>query len=191
MRKINVENFELLLDETVYEPREDSKLIIENMEVKKGEDVLDIGTGSGILSLIASDKAKTVLGVDLNGKAVKIARKNAKLNGMENIKFKVSDLFQNIDNKFDVILFNPPYLPTEGENKIWSGGKNGRELIEEFSTKFGDYLKGKGRIYIVFSSLTDEAKIKKLFESKGFKVKRIAKRKVPWESLIVFEIKRN
>lgn len=190
MKKVFLKDFELLLKEKIYEPREDSELLMENMKIEEGERVLDLGTGSGILSLVASKRASSVLGVDINKEAVKIARKNSKLNNIKNVSFKTSDLFENIDGEFDVMLFNPPYLPVKREDNRWSGGKNGRKFIEKFSTEFKEYLERKGRIYIVCSSLTGEDEVREIFTKKDMKVRKLVEKKVPWEKIIVFEIKR-
>lgn len=191
MKKIYFSDLELYVPENIYKPKEDTELLAENIEIKENECVLDIGTGSGVLVLIAAKNASNVLGVDIDEEAVKIANKNAKSNGIRNVEFKKSDLFKNIESKFDVIIFNPPYLPVENENKIWSGGKTGRKIIEKFAKNVKNYLKRNGRIYLVISSLTGVENVKKLFKEKGFKVKEKASKKIFWEKLVVFEIKNN
>ncbi len=69
--------------ENVYEPAEDSFLFAENLAVEKGAQVLDIGTGCGLLGILAAEKADNVVAVDLNPYAVCCARENAALNNLQ------------------------------------------------------------------------------------------------------------
>ncbi|MFB6088807.1 MAG: HemK2/MTQ2 family protein methyltransferase, partial [Candidatus Aenigmatarchaeota archaeon] len=147
-------------------------------------------TGSGILSLIASKNASHVLGVDINERAIEVAKSNAHYNKVENVDFKKSDLFEEVEEKYDVILFNPPYLPVEGEDKIWSGGKDGRQVIERFTKDFKKYLKKSGKVYMLISSLTVKKEVKELFRKVGMRTNIIDEEKVPWEELYVLEIKK-
>lgn len=113
------------VSENVYEPTEDSFLFAENLAVRKGDTVLDMGTGCGILGIIAAKKAAKVVAVDINPYAVRCARENAKLNHVIDKTFFVQgDLFAPIrkGEKFDLILFNAPYLPSErSEDDSWLG----------------------------------------------------------------------
>ena len=101
----------------VYEPAEDSFLMVRAAiaEVRKSDYVLEIGTGSGIVSMCLMDRAK-VVATDINPHAVKSAR----LNGVEVIR---TDMFGGIGGKFDLIIFNPPYLPASEDEKAdgWIG----------------------------------------------------------------------
>ena len=96
-----------------YEAREDTLLLIKHMKkYATGKDyVLEMGTGSGVVAIEACKYAKKVLAVDINPKAITLAKKNAKK--IVNITIKKSDLFSNIkkEEKFNLIVFNPPYLP--------------------------------------------------------------------------------
>lgn len=189
MRETSFMGFDLLVEEA-YKPREDTQLLIQNLEVNQEDRVLDIGTGCGIIALYTAVKCKKVVGVDKNVKAIEIARKNAKMNEVDNVEFKVSDLFGNVSGKFDLITFNPPYLPVENENDRWSGGKTGREVIKKFVNRAGNHLKESGKIFIVISSLTNFKEVKKLFEKDEFFVKVKTRKKIPWEELIVLKIMR-
>ncbi|MFB6075960.1 MAG: HemK2/MTQ2 family protein methyltransferase [Candidatus Aenigmatarchaeota archaeon] len=188
MRKIFFKNLELKISDNIYETGEDSELLANNMEIEDNEKVLDIGTGSGVMALIASKNAKYVLGVDINRKAIEISKSNAYNNKIKNVEFKKSDLFEKINKKYDVILFNPPYLPTEEEDRIWSGGKNGRKIIERFSKEFKEYLKEDGKVYMVISSLTGKEEVEKIFKNEGMNVYTKGEKKIPWEILYVLKI---
>ena len=182
------------IDENVYEPAEDSFLFAENLAVKKGEVVLDIGTGCGILSIIAADKAAKVVAVDINPYAVQCAKKNAKLNGVaEKMFFVHSDLFAPIraEEEFDLILFNAPYLPSQPSEAnswlgcAWAGGATGRRVIDPFVHESLKYLKETGRILLMQSTLSDVDETLRRFDKKGLKTSIITKHAFPFFEAIV------
>ena len=84
-KRITFGNLRFDVNDDVYEPAEDSFLFAENLGVKSGHVVLDLGTGSGILAITAAQKAQSVLAVDLNPYAIRCAKDNAKLNRAQNI----------------------------------------------------------------------------------------------------------
>jgi len=178
----------IILDENVYEPAEDTFLLAETLEVKPDEIALDVGTGTGIIALLMARKAKRVLGVDVNPKAVELARKNALLNGIGNVEFRLSDLFENVSGKFDVITFNAPYLPGEPEEPIdlaLVGGETGREVIDRFIREVRDYLTEKGRVYLVQSSITGIEETLEGFEEAGLRADVVARRHLFFEDIVV------
>ena len=187
------QDLELEVKEEVYEPREDSFLLadaISELDLK-GKKVLDIGTGSGILSLVCAREAEHVLGVDINSEAIEIARENAEKNEFNNVTFLKSDLFVNVEEKFDLIVFNPPYLPEDEENDLqgsetWNGGENGRKVIDKFLQKFPSHLKKGGEVLLLQSSLSSiEDTFHKL--EPDFEPEIMREKKVPWEKLVVIK----
>jgi release factor glutamine methyltransferase len=189
---IEIEGIKLKLHPEVYEPAEDSILLLKNLVNIKNKEVLEIGVGTGLISIACAKKgAKKVVGVDINPYAVKLAKENAKLNNVDVLFFE-SDLFENVNGKFDIILFNPPYLPTSEDDKIESylnyafdGGKNGREILDRFIDNLPKYLKKGGVAQILQSSLTGEKETINKLKSLGFKVEISARLKVPFEELMV------
>lgn len=123
--------------------------------------VLDMGTGSGVQAIAAASKPEVfrVVAVDVNPDAVEVARRNAVEAGvLDKIDFQVGDLFEGFgDVRFDWVLFNPPYLPSEGkaDEASWSGGLDGCEVIMRFLCEALGHLKPDGGILLVYSSLTD------------------------------------
>ena len=189
---IEIEGIKLKLHPEVYEPAEDSILLLKNLVDVRDKEVLEIGVGTGLISIACAKKgAKRVVGVDINPYAVELAKENAKLNNV-NITFFKSDLFENVNGKFDIILFNPPYLPTSEDDKIntylnyaFDGGKDGREILDRFIDNLPNYLKKGGVAQILQSSLSGEKETINKLKSLGFKVEISARLKVPFEELMV------
>ena len=108
--------------------------------------ILDIGCGTGAiaLSIAKAFPQITIIGIDINPNAVKLANKNKKHNEIKNAEFIISDLYENLENeKFDIIVSNPPYLSLnewanlEKSVKDWEdkkalvGGQTGLEIYEK------------------------------------------------------------
>lgn len=193
---MNYRGIEIKIDDDVYEPCDDTFLVMDCLEgrVGKGDRVLDLGTGTGILGIFcAMQRAKAVC-ADINPFAVKLAAENATLNGVE-IEAIKSDMFENIKGRFNIIIFNPPYLPTEEQDKIpgalnyaFDGGKGGNDAILKFIEGFEKHILPGGRVYILLSSLNDIEGIRKKFEEKGFDSKKMAERAFDFEKLFVYVI---
>lgn len=172
----------------VYEPAEDTFLLAENLAVKEGDFALDMGTGTGIIALLMARKARWVLGVDINPMAVDLARKNAELNKITNVEFRLSDLFERVDGKFDIITFNAPYLPGEPEKPIdlaLVGGESGREVLDRFIDELPNYLKPGGVVQIVQSSITGIEETIKRLEKCGFRAGIAASSHVFFEDIVL------
>lgn len=175
----------------VYFPEADSYLLLEaaRAEVKPGERVLEIGTGSGIIACKLGTIAD-VIATDINPHAVMSARKC----GAEVIR---TDLFAGICGIFDLVIFNPPYLPTLPEERIddWleyalDGGTSGREVIERFASTVSSVLSPGGRILLLVSSLTGPDCVRDFFSNHGFSSTIALRQTVEGEELLVFRIVR-
>ena len=168
--------FVLNTDENVYIPAEDSYLLAENLEIKEGQSVLEIGTGSGIVAMYASKLTDKITVTDINFDACELARKNFEANGIENIEILFGNLFEPVKNrKFDVILFNTPYLPTEDGDVIddtlnyaFDGGLNGRKVIDLFLNEVGNHLNDGGIVQMIQSSLSGNEETLQKFDEMGF-----------------------
>ena len=174
--------FEIETDELVYIPSDDTFLLAENLEIKEGQSVLEIGTGSGLVSMYASLLANNITATDINYNALELAEKNFKLNNINSIRLEFGDLFEPIKNeKFDVILFNTPYLPTDSNdiinddlNYAFDGGLDGRNVIERFLNEAPNHLNDNGIIQMIQSSLSDTEKTLDKLDRLGF-IPEIAK----------------
>jgi release factor glutamine methyltransferase len=185
-------NIELEVKESIYYPREDSELlagVIETMDIA-GRSVLEVGCGSGLISIVAAKMGANVAAADVNPEAVRITEKNAEANKVS-LNVFTSDLFENVNGKFDLIIFNPPYLPVEeGETDLtYAGGASGREVIERFIGEVENHLNKDGFVLLLISSLTGEQEVLDLFHLIGMKTEIEASEKVSWEELIVIKAK--
>ena len=164
----------------IYEPREDSFLIEKYVKKYAKGKVLDMGTGSGILAKAA--KGADVLAVDINPEAVEKAKE-------EGIAAVLSDLFSNVKGKFDLIVFNPPYLPEdpnepEDSKLATTGGKQGHELIGRFLKEAKYFLNKNGKILLLTSSLTGDSEA--IFRKHNYTYQLLEKNKLFFEELYVY-----
>lgn len=171
-------------------PREDSYFFQDFLKKylksqNKEISFLDMGTGSGILCKTALEflPREKILGVDINPKAVN----HVLLKGIRAIQ---SDLFANINENFDLIVFNAPYLPKDEYNKEpkdsqleTTAGKKGDEIIIKFLKQAKQHLTKNGKILLLLSSLTPMKNIEK------YKPKIVAEKSLFFEKLIIFEIR--
>lgn len=142
----------------VYYPREDSLLLMDAVRRFAFGHTLDMGTGTGIQGIAAALKGCDVTFSDIYEPAVDCAKSNAESNGVSG-KFVVSDMFSNIHSRFDTIIFNPPYVPSETkEYTALDGGRKGRELIARFLDEFGDHVNDKHVVLLLESSMNSYEK---------------------------------
>ena len=169
-------DFIINTDDNVYIPAEDSYLLADNLQIKEGQSVLEIGTGSGIVAMYASRLTDRITVTDINFDACELARKNFEANNIKNIEILFGNLFEVVENrKFDVILFNTPYLPTEdGEvlddtiNYAFDGGLNGRKVIDLFLDEVGNHLNDGGIVQMIQSSLSGNEETLEKLDHLGF-----------------------
>lgn len=180
-------------DPHVYGPEEDTYFLLETL---KKEDLsgygLEIGVGTGLIALNICHLFEEFTGVDINLQAVKLARKNAQENNI-NCQFLESDLFSSVSSPFDVIIFNPPYVPADEECKSvedlsYHGGEDGRQTIDQFLSQFGQYLNPGGRVYLLQSSLSGIDETSTILKTMKYAFHIIARQKLFFEELVVFKI---
>lgn len=177
----------------IYQPAEDSflmskilkqelpKLLNKNLNLK----FFEIGAGSGIhLNIVRNIgiKLKNIFSSDINLEAVKYCNSL----GFDCIQ---SDLFENIKGRYDIIIFNPPYLPEdfrepEDSRLETTGGKKGTEIILRFFQQAKKHLEKNGKIFLITSSLSPEINFEKL----GYNAKEIGCYKLFMERLYIWEL---
>lgn len=166
----------------VYEPAEDTFLLLDSIVVSQGDSVFEVGSGSGLIGLYLASLGANVVCSDINPIAVELIKKNFLLNQRiirGNFDIRTGDLFSVLDSKdsHDIIVFNPPYLPTFNKDLIggsgWfdkavNGGINGLDVIERFINQSKVFLKKNGKVYFIFSSLSNSKKLENLIKKNNF-----------------------
>lgn len=177
----------------IYQPREDSYLMSRILKeripymIKRNPSLklLEIGAGSGIhleTALNTGVKKENIFSCDIDQRSVK----HCLLLGFNCIH---SDLFEQISGKYDVIIFNPPYLPEDAReprsSKIaTTGGKKGDEIILRFLQGAKNYLKEDGKIFLITSSLSPEINFKEL----GYNAEEVGCERLFFERLCIWEL---
>lgn len=175
-----------------YSPAEDSYFLCEVVEdyIKKLKNktikVFDIGTGSGIQSknlVKLKIPLKNITASDINSYALNRVKKLK-------IKTKKSDLFENIKGNYDLIIFNPPYLPEVEYDKKpdTTGGKKGDEIIRRFIKDLRKHLTKRGVCFLLTSSQTPEKRWMDEAKKQKLEVKKAAAKRLFFEELYVWEI---
>jgi len=194
--KKGIQSFKRTSDSMIYEPSDDSYLLQKHIHKYSHGDVLDMGSGSGILAFEAAETADFVIAADISDYAVRYIKKQIKEKGLKNVKAMKTDLFSNIKGRFDLIIFNPPYLPMdkrepEPSRVHTTGGKKGYELIVKFINELESHLKDNGKALIIFSDLTSKEKVDEAIFNNCLEFEIIDKQKLFFERLFVYLIKRS
>ncbi len=185
----------LSIPKDVYEPAEDSELLAFHSRNLKGK-ILEIGTGSGLASILnaKTNPSNPVLATDISPEAIECAKRNAEANGVSNLTFIQSNLFEKTEGKFDTILFNPPYLPTSKEERIpgnlnyaFDGGEDGRKTLDLFLEEFEKFLAPTGRLLLVQSSLNSMERTILILKNKGFEVQILDQKPFFFEIVYLLE----
>jgi release factor glutamine methyltransferase len=178
----------------MYQPAEDSYLMSEILKEKipsllsenPNLKFLEIGAGTGIhleTALNSGIKKENIYSSDID----KMSVSHCNLLGFNCVH---SDLFESINGKYNIIIFNPPYLPEDSrepkDSKLaTTGGKKGNEIILRFLKEAKNHLEKNGKIYLITSTLSKDVNFKEL----GYKEKEVGCEKLFFERLCVWELK--
>jgi len=181
----------------IYEPAEDSYLLQSTLKKylknkSKNIKILDMGSGSGIQALTCRDKGfLDIFAADINENVVEHLKKL----GLKAIQ---SNLFSRVSSskKFDLIIFNPPYLPLDSREPSDSqsnttAGKKGYEIIIKFLKQAKSHLLSKGSILLLFSSLSKPKIILRKAKEFGYNYELLDRQRLFFEELYVFEFTKN
>lgn len=171
--------------ESTYAPSDDTFLMIDVLSKMPlhGKVVLDLGTGSGMLGLFCAKMGARVTVADISDSALEEVRTAARRLNLT-IEAVRSDVFSSITSRFDLVLFNPPYLPSgEVKDPTVDGGSNGRRLVDRFLEELPPRLNENGVALLLVSSLNDPGAIIDGHRELSFNV--AASRKLFFEELQV------
>lgn len=185
---LNEKNFygrDFYVDERVLIPRWDTEILVETViELSKDFEkprILEIGVGSGAVSITLGKEIKNsiITGIDVSSEAIEVSNINKNKFNVENLVLKRSDLFDKINNKYDIIVSNPPYIRKKDLKDLQDevkkepvlaldGGKDGLYFYEKITKNSKDYLNKNG--YLIFEIGFDQYEdIKTFFEKSDFK----------------------
>ena len=156
-------------------------------EVRPSDRVLDMGTGSGIIAILAAQRSSDVVAVDINPKAVEAARANAVGNGVaDRINFGVSDVFDAVEGTFDLIVFDPPFRWFKARDLLeLSTADENYQALTRFMRDVRDRLRPGGRILLNFGSSGDIDYLNHLIDNAGFKKETLYSSDLEMEDLTV------
>ncbi|MDH4070422.1 MAG: methyltransferase [Ignavibacteria bacterium] len=163
----------------------------------RGSSVLEMGCGSGLLSLVAAREGASVTAVDVNPLAVEASAKNVELNGMEDrVQVKQSDLFGAIHSadRFDLIFWNPPWYPHDAADDAAKAMDAGQDyaVLARFAREAGGYLNPGGSILLILTErASDEKRILRLFTEEGMSANVVQQRQSFFETFRIYELKRD
>jgi release factor glutamine methyltransferase len=176
-----------------YAPGDDSWLLAHAIENEKvnGKKCLDMGCGSGIqTAALLLGGAESVHSIDLNPFAIQTTQKMIETYfAKTKTQCTLGNLFEGVKGKYDVIVFNPPYVPSD-ELK-WmevDGGNEGREVIDRFMSQFPKHLGEKGMCLLLVSSLNGIETIQAVLHKRHFQTKIVSSLKLSFEALHVIKI---
>lgn len=172
----------------VYGPEEDSELMLQAVTVSEGQMVLEMGCGTGFISLHCAEEGAIVTAVDIDPLAVRCAAGNAERNEVE-MDVRESDLFATVPERFHLIIFNPPYLEGDcagQEDLSWAGGAGGLDVLSRFLERAEEHLLPQGRMLVLVSSDMDQSRLEALLEE--YDVRELARTVLFFETLRVLEL---
>lgn len=183
------------VSEDVFNPRYyfTSEFMARHIDVKPDDEVLDMGTGSGIQAIVSGKIARKVVAIDKNPQAVKCARRNIMLNGLEDrVRVLEGDLFEPLihGERFDIIIFTPPYMEGIPKSNIdLALFDPNKGLIERFFSKAGDFLKDGGYVQMLYSSIAEPSRVFEIISGLGWDHNLIASKKTLTETFMIYRLR--
>jgi release factor glutamine methyltransferase len=184
----------------VFSPISDTWLLARALReevIGQRSSVLDVCTGSGALAVCAARRgAREVTAVDVSRRAVMTARINARLNGVR-VRALRSNLFSALgDQRFDVIVSNPPYvpaetdeLPTSGPERAWDAGQDGRLVLDRLLAEAPAHLRPGGVLLVVHSEVCGFDRTAAAMEAAGMRVDVALRQRGPLGPLMTARVR--
>ncbi|MDZ7688235.1 MAG: HemK2/MTQ2 family protein methyltransferase [Halobacteriales archaeon] len=171
----------------VYPPSEDTYLLREAAveEARHDDTALEVGTGSGVIAEALKQNVESVVATDINSDAVRAAKER----GVPAVR---TDLVAGLDASFDLVVFNPPYLPSTDEtpddalSDALGGGETGRETAERFLDDVRRVLAPDGRVLLIASTASGTEEFE---EREDYSVERVASERYFFEEIVVLRLR--
>ena len=201
-RTFHYKGLTIELHPEIYEPAEDTFQLLEAIKIQNDARVLELGTGCGLISLSCAQQGSKVVCTDINPHATALTLRNYQINRPlieGSIEVRNGDMFSVIrsDERFDTIIFNPPYLPTRKDERIggtgWfdvatDGGADGLAVTKRFLKGLSKHLTKNGCSYTVFSSLSDRIKFEKYISNERLTSDIVSSRVYGDEQIDIYRI---
>jgi release factor glutamine methyltransferase len=197
----------------VYEPSDDTYLLIDGIQLdveenelmaKSARNIMELGSGSGVPITFCSTLMKSAhaIATDINPKALSLTRKTAKANGLQLLETVQSDLASPLLGRcqglMDVIIFNPPYVPTpdsevsgNGIEASWAGGEKGRRVTDRAIPQIAQLLSKSGVCYMITVDDNEPEDLARIFANLGLTMAPLVRRRAFNEYLTVQKITHN
>ncbi len=191
-RKVRVAGSDFVVTRGVFNPRffVTSELMAVHTDFGTDEDVLDIGTGSGVLAVSAAKSARSVVAIDINPEAVRCAAENARRNKVE-VDVRHGDLFEPLasDECFDAILFNPPYLDGVAPDLFGRALHDpGKAIATRFFAGAKGYLRDGGHLWVIYSTIGDTQRMLQIASEHGWVHRVMARKRMLLETFVIYRM---
>ena len=197
-------NLHISLHPEVYGPAEDSFFLLDSIDIDAEHTVLEIGTGCGLIALACAAEGASVLCTDINPYAITLVQKNIKENQhllIGSVQIIQSDMFSAVkqDQRFDRIIFNPPYLPECSQsplpNSYWLdaatlGGKDGLTQTKRFIQGIKSHLLDTGFAITLISSQSSSVSLQNLLRNTDLSHKKIKTYRFHDERLFIYRFQK-
>lgn len=176
--------------DSVYIPAEDTFLLANEVQEYTANSALEMGVGSGYLTAELAQQAEHVIGTDINPEAIKQTRERLEIEGLDAkvdlVCCSAAEAFS--DRSFDLVVFNPPYLPSSAKEDIAiDGGSGGIEVALQMLEQGSRTLRTGGTMLFAISSQSNYGRLLSFLPTEKFTSIIIAKRKLFFEEIMVVQ----
>lgn len=177
---INYQGILIKNHESVPQPSIDTYFLLENLNIKRTDEILEIGTGAGLVTVYCAQRTRNVVATDISEKSLRCSLANIIANRTYNTQLKKGELFESVENeKFDLIIFNLSQLLAT------STDLNPEKLLTGFTKKVRDYLKPEGRFQVLVPGILASEDTVSTIEQNNFMVDLIPHDKSPTGDYII------
>lgn len=200
LQMFHYDDLSIELHPEVYDPAEDSFLLLDSIKFTTQDMILELGTGCGLIALECARCGANVVCTDINPFAIQLTRRNIAKNRhllKGGIDLRQGNLFSVLKHNelFHVITFNPPYLPTTRKEKVggWfdiatDGGETGLKVTHRFLQGLSQHLYPQGCAYFIFSSLSERSTLEQYLRNEQLSAEIIARQRCNGEELDVYRV---